>query len=104
MGSVPPVLHRSALHAGFRWPRGRALFFGVAAVERDRRGGRLSIAARKMRLTRLDRTGKSSHAFTMIAPNGQNGRRIGAIVSETRAIAAEPPLSPAAFPLPADSG
>jgi hypothetical protein len=38
--------------AGFNPPRVRLFFFGVA-VERERRGGLLSIAARKMRLMRV---------------------------------------------------
>jgi hypothetical protein len=46
-------LRRLGFYAGFRWPRGRAFFFGAAAVERGRRGGWLSIAARKMRLMRV---------------------------------------------------
>jgi hypothetical protein len=39
-------------YAGFHFRRARALFFGAAA-ERERRGGRLSIAARKMWLMRV---------------------------------------------------
>lgn len=39
-------------HAGFKTPRDRGFFFG-AGVDRSRRGGVLSIAARRIRLIRV---------------------------------------------------